>query len=324
MKMPSMILILAAMGAATAMAANVDYQGAGGNLNTPSSWYLISDPSNPASRTGVTRLPDYGDYALIRNSTTGTINFTLNTMQLLVGGPEITGVATKPVTTTYITDGATITARRRTSPIDPDEGRIVIGAFYDGALNMSGGSIHIQGALSSELILSENSGATGTFNMSGGLINIANVGAGAYFTGAEGDGRIAVFNMSGGTILANNTPSPSRTVRFGVGGGQAEVTLSGGRLYNGAMTEIGGGPDTSRGRLTQTGGSMECGYRFLIGEDSGYGHYRLLGGTLVAGGGMWLGRFKSAETEPGAFTGRGKMTLGQNAVITAPAASGWV
>ena len=85
-----LVALLAAPGLAATIA-NIEYQGAGGNLGTAGSWYVLSNINNPASRTGVTRLPTIGDLASVRNGTTTTLSSTINALRFIVGGPYITG-----------------------------------------------------------------------------------------------------------------------------------------------------------------------------------------------------------------------------------------
>jgi len=310
------------------LAAYKDYQGPNGNLNVAGNWYVIADPGDPASRTGATGLPGLGDYAYIRNTTTTTLNSSIDCMQFLVGGPAITTVPSQTMTTVNILTGADLFVTRRAGPpIDPDWAYFGIGGPYPGTVNMSGGQVDIDGAAGCLFrigataipVLAGEAVGTGVLNMSGGTINVGSatntnaemlVGGWANSTGT--------LNMTGGSIIVWATPSSARTIRVACRNGIGDVSLSGSAyLYTGAMVEVGGGygDARSKGTLTQTGGRLEYDYRLLVGEEQGIGHYKLTGGTLQMDGDFWLGRFKSPELNPGDFVGCGKLTLSQDAVI---------
>jgi hypothetical protein len=314
-----------------------DYQGPNGNLNVAGNWYVITDPGDPTSRTGATGLPGLGDYGYIRNTTTTTLNSSMDCMQFLVGGPAITGVPSQAVTTVNILTGADLFLTRRAGPpIDPDCAYFGIGGPYPGTVNMSGGQVDIDGAggcffrigATAIPVLVGDAAGTGVMNMSGGTINVGSAinGNTEMLVGAFPNST-GTLNMTGGSILVWATPSAARTIRVGVRHGVADVNLSGSAyLYTGAMVDVGSAVNTSRskGTLTQTGGVFEYDYRLLVGEEQGLGHYKLTGGTLQMDGGFWLGRFKSAELNPGDFVGCGKLTLGQNAVINTVSGDGGI
>ena len=307
-----------------ALAGSIDYQGTGGNLNVAGNWYEISDINNPASHTGVTRVPTLGDLAYIRNATAGTINSAMSMIQLHVGAPAITGTATQAMTTLNIAAGSNISLIRRLGE-DIEDAGLFVGGSYPGTLNMGGGTVDISGLASTRMwvgasvnpyTIGGQSVGTGVANITGGTITLQDAGSELLVGGFANS--TGTMNLSGGSVVVKHNAGPDRSIRVGVRSGLGVVNLSGtGYLSNAALTEVGSSPlgGTSKATINQTGGTLQFGYRMIVGEDDGLGHYRLMGGTLQADGGLWLGRFKTLEPAPGTVKGKGKLTLSQNAVI---------
>jgi MYXO-CTERM domain-containing protein len=331
-----LVAFLAAPGLAVTIA-NIEYQGAGGNLGTAGNWYVLSNINNPASRTGVTRLPTIGDVASVRNGTTTTLSSTINALRFMVGGPYITGQAAGSPTTVYINSGATMSLP--SGLYDGEEGPVAedailaVGGTYGGTVNLAGGTVVM--TTRSSAIVSVGGPNGGTLNVTGGSMY---VGHGALTAGlpqiavGAGVGNRGVVNQSGGTVKLVGFNGPDRHVMVGQGGGYGEYNLSGGLLTNNAAIDVGTegtAAAPTRGLFVQTGGSHYCAYRVIVGWMEGQGHYKLLGGTLEMqidrpGGGstaeLLIGR--DAQTSVG---GRGKVTVTQEAFMNLSfiALGGW-
>jgi len=331
MKKIAVILLAVCLCAPVGWAAYVDYQGAGGSLNVAGNWYVITDPNNPASRTGETRLPTYGDDAFIRNTTTDTVAGTLTTIRLEVGSPQITGVPSQGPTTVYVPSGATITAVRRIGQ-DFSEPYVAVGGYYPATMNITGGNVLVNGAVTPFVSVGSvpdledpeaaRTVGVGVLNMTGGSIDITS-NAAEFDVGGH-SGATGTFNMSGGSVRVNRYRGPDRSVRIGGRGGNGTMNLSGGTFTDNATIDLGvelNDPNVpAYGLLNQTGGVYQASYRLIIGENYGKGHYRLLGGTLQGVGPdetahIWMGRFRSDEQVPGTYTSTGKMTFNQTGVL---------
>lgn len=159
---------------------------------------------------------------------------------------------------------------------DTAEGRWQVGDKGNGLVNQSGGAIS-----SSQLVLGEQVGGVGTYNLSGGHLGMGyNSQADISWIGNAGTGS---FNQTGGTHRAETG--------FILGGketGRGSYNLSGGSARAGML--IFG--DEGEGTFTQTGGTLEVTVAlsdyypngFFIGNQAkGHGTYNLIDGTFTMG-----------------------------------------
>ena len=330
-------------------AANVEYQGAGGSLVVAGDWYVITNANNPASRTGVTRLPvkysgtypsgTPGDLAIIRNGTTTTVNGTLNAQHMSIGGPIITGQPTGPATTVYVSSGGTMSLysdEPTIDELDPQYLRFDIGYAYPATLNVNGGYINVFPRRGGSMRLGDN-GVKAVLNITGGTIDLVDplvdAPSGLYLGGHNGG--TGIVNQSGGLLREVSPAGPTGSYswgRFG-NGGYAEYNLSGGTYSCSNVMRVGNewtDPDTvlpdqpGTGVFTLTGGTLNYGYRIIVGDgnrgDANVGHLRLLGGTIMSdpsinptfASHLWVGRGQAETAFAGAI---GKMTYNQSVVI---------
>ena len=313
------LTLITCMAPTVGLGAYLEYKGAGGDLATASSWYVITDLGNPASTTGATRLPVIGDTAVLRNATTTTLSSAIGTQKLYVGGPAITGQPTASHTTMYIADGASLTMP---SGIFEDEGPLLsIGNPYPATVNMTGGVVSITTRQHPYLDVGGPSG--GTLNVSGGSLHMGlgpvaidyptmRVGTGA--------GNQGVTSLTGGTIkLSAIGGGPDRYLLVGQDSGTGSFNMAGGYLLNNGSEDFGQDgtvEQPSVGLFTQTGGSHYCDYRLTVGRYEGQAHYKLTGGTLKLNEAK--GELLIARRDAGApVVGRGKLTVSQDAVLQA-------
>ena len=211
------VALLASQGLAAT--ANIEYQGAGGDLGTAGNWYVLSNINNPASRTGETRLPVLGDTGLVRNATTTTLSSTLVAQKFYVGGPYITGQASGALTTVYVPNGGSLSLA---SGIYEDEGSLLaIGGTYGGVLNLNGGTVVVTNRQPSGVAVGGPNG--GTLNVTGGSMHVGfgaiPIGAPQINVGGGTVGNTGVVNQSGGTVKAAGNNGSDRLVMVGHNGG---------------------------------------------------------------------------------------------------------
>jgi hypothetical protein len=337
-------VVLSLLSAGSLSGAYVEYQGAGGDLNTAANWYVITNAGNPASRTGATRLPakggllgslNAGDDAFIRNATTTTITTgtTMGAGRWILGGGTIT-VGSPPAgpTTMYLQSGATMSIQ--SDGVEEDMGaRLVVGDYYSATFNQAGDVLLPSSRLAGGVTIGRHSGATGVYNMTAGTLRMAHPAAWpAKLAVCNTAGATGVLNQSGGTIILDGERVADDNFFIGWGG-LGQYNLSGGKVYSQGWTRIGleKRDDITdallgygTGVVNQTGGWFQgFSYRMVIGDnkeegDSSIGHYRLMGGTLGAAeiignnsGHIWLGR-GNGGTAGG--TGVGKLTITQAAM----------
>jgi hypothetical protein len=322
-------LVLLASSAAFG-ATYVEYQGPNGNLNVPGNWYVITDSGDPASRTGVTRLPvkggtlgsmDDGDSAIVRNATTTTINTAMEAGRWYISGPTVTvGSPPSGPTTVYLLSGGTMSLR--SDGLDAG-GNLYVGDVYTGTFNQAA-DVYTSGRLNSGVIVGNASGGTGVYNLTAGTLRLGNPAAGVpELIVGNVFGAYGQFNQSGGLVQLDGDRVIDRSIRIGLGT-RGEYNLSGGSISCLAWAEIGAranipggtsGVSYGTGIVTQTGGTFSgYSYRMSVGDNSwegdcNIGHYKLLGGTLDCGGHIWLGRGTGGTTG----TGAGKLTVNQAA-----------
>jgi len=200
------VYALGLLATSAAWGAYVEYQGPSGNLSSASNWYVITDSSDPTSRTGETRLPviggtltswDSGDDAILRNGTTTTLNVSMGAGRWSIGGPLITGQPTGSLTTVYVPSGSTL-SMRGDDPYNPR--RIEIGGPYPGTLTVNGGNLYLNPCRGGGLFVGTAGGATGTMNLSGGTVQMEVAGAGSDEMTLGEDGGNGVINQSGGLL----------------------------------------------------------------------------------------------------------------------------
>jgi hypothetical protein len=307
----------------------VEYQGAGGSLVVASDWYVITDPNDPTSTTGVTRLPVMytgtypsgtpGDTAIVRNGTTTTVNGTLNAQNMGIGGPSITGQPTGPVTNVYIPSGGTVSMYSD----DPFSSlRLDVGEYYPATVNLAGGNINIYPRRGGGVYLGSSATNTGVFNLSSGTLRIECPGVNEPILAVGLNGGNGKFNQSGGLVQIVGVGAGETSYRAGYGG-YGEYNMSGGSLRSDSVTRVGCGygsePEVpGTGVLNMSGGTFSYGYRFFIGDgrtSANIGVVRMTGGTILGDGDVWLGHgWNGTQVQPG---NAAKLALTQNAhVIT--------
>jgi len=322
-----------------ALGATVEYQGPGGDLDIPTNWYVITNPNEPATRTGETRLPlkysgtyptgTPGDTAIVRNGTTTTVNGSLDAQYLSLGGPVITGQPTGSPTTVYVPSGSTV-SMYSDDPFNPL--RLNIGGPYPATLNVNGGNVNVFARHGGGIYVGTSSTGTGVMNLSSGIVRIEQAAANASVLALGFHGGNGRINQSGGSMRVLNSPGTTTAFRLGAGG-YGQVDLSNGWFQIDAVSRIGHewtDPDAilpdvpGTGLFTLTGGTFQYGYRIIVGDgnrgDANVGHLRFLGGTIQSdpaidpsiGSHLWVGRGMNDTATPGAI---GKMTYNQAAKV---------
>jgi hypothetical protein len=324
--------------------AYVEYQGAGGNLATASSWYVITDPGDPASRTGETRLPlpyggtypggTLGDTAIVRNGTSTTLSSALSTQNLLIGGPQITGQPTGPATNVYVTSGGTLTVYSDDPLGDPL--RLAIGGAYPATLNVNGGYVDIYPRRGGGLLVGAGGTARGVLNLSAGTVEIRRPAANAYGLTVGENGCSGVLNQSGGLLSRPAAPGDwqgGQGYSLNIGhGAYGEYNLSGGYVRVTDWPSIGstgtGGTSAGTGLLNITGGTFQYGYKMTVGDArtagiDNIGHLKIMGGTfrswmeqperiLTGCSDLYIGRGSGGTAASNSI---GKITVHQDAVV---------
>ena len=132
---------------------------------------------------------------------------------------------------------------------------LTVGSSGTGTFTQSGGT-----NLAGSIVLGENTGSMGTYNLNGGFLNFAGL--------SKGSGS-AAFNFSGGTLQAASGFSTSLPIVLSTAGSNAVFDVSGSEL-------------DLEGDLSGPGGLQEIGTGLLIldGSDSFGGGTTVSGGTL--------------------------------------------
>jgi hypothetical protein len=341
------VCTLGLLATSAAWGAYVEYQGPNGNLNVAGNWYVITDPGDPASRTGETRLPAKGgtlgsfvrgDDAILRNGTTTTVNTSMESGQWSIGEPQITGQPTAPATTMYIPSGGTLSLRGD----DPyDLLQLNVGGPYPATLNVNGGDVNINWYRGGNINVGSGSGTTGTLNLSSGAIQVETAFMNSSDLHIGHNGGTGVVNQSGGLISRPGQESEG-SIWEGLGdggilvghGGYGEYNISGGYARFADNLRIGttytASDDTTTagtGLLTVTGGTFQFGRKGWVGSSRGgmanVGHIRVLGGTFQSH--KWVPEKTEAgcsdlyigvgESETCLVNAVGKITITQDAVI---------
>ena len=142
-----------------------------------------------------------------------------------------------------------------------------VGCSGGGTFTQSGGTNTVPGLL--------QLGASGTYNLNGGVLLASNI---------QGSGT---FNLGGGTLVANAGFSSSQAMALTGSGGNGnintggnQVTLSGGLSGPGGLTVSGGGTLALSGSNTYQGGTMIDGGVLQLGNSAALGS----GGLIVVVG----------------------------------------
>ncbi|MGD0767930.1 MAG: hypothetical protein ABSB42_07005 [Tepidisphaeraceae bacterium] len=184
-----------------------------------------------------------------------------------------------------------------------------VGYLGSGTFNQTGG-YNVSGEAHAALFVGYSAGAAGTYDLSGGGLNIGTSTLGAY-VGYAGSGT---FTQSGGNANVSTSEGSGNNLSLGdQTGGQGVYNLSSGNL-NVAGNEIVGNSGT--GTFTQSGGTNTAGANLFLGFSSGsVGQYTLSAGSLsvasdesVAFGGA--GTFTQSG---GTNTVSGSLTIANNA-----------
>jgi len=295
--------------------------------------------------TGQRRLPSLavnwatGDTAYIRNGASVTLNNSVPyIMTLQVGARDIwaTGdpnytdpnfaYVSRPTSTLNITTGAVLIIDPNNTQDTGKGGNTTFGNFYNGTLNMSGGSFS-----PCWFRLGEGMGSTGILNLSGGTIDVRyrmNVGRMGGRTGWKADEGITQWgsgygeiNQTGGTLISSRSPGGFEmwlgvvsSVQTGyldeygnplvvAWGGKGVYNLSGGVVaMNGKFrpgknsywsnpfdpNDLNGSWLPCIGVTNITGGSFHIG-NAEIGSSGGEGYLNVTGGTFVSEGTVRFG-----------------------------------
>lgn len=165
-----------------------------------------------------------------------------------------------------------------------------IGESGHGEVQQTGGVVNIASTSGfSILVMAENPGSSGTYTLSGGILNAERV--------FVGDSDAAQFNQSGGEHIVGHLALG--IYKDATQHGQGTYQLSGGVLASG-MVVVGAG---GSGSLLQSGGLHFNGRGIVLGEQAGsLGRYELSGGELmVARDEVFLINGGSAGTGQGEF-----------------------
>ncbi len=213
--------------------------------------------------------------------------------------------------TTTVSSAITDTVNQTSGAITvTNGGQFFVGNVGNGVYNLHGGSIDVY-----NYIVFGRVGGSGTFNMTGGVLNQDGGGdflVGTGFQAPSGGSAVGVLNQSGGTIncqggflVPENSPSTGTYtlsgtgalvangwVVFGRGGATGLVNMSGGSILqtnSGGNFEVGEG---SPGTLNQTGGSITTYNEFWIGQAAGaVGQHNMSGhSTLNLNNWLAIGR----------------------------------
>jgi hypothetical protein len=233
----------------------------------------VNGGSNPAA--GV-RIGD-GSGGVANLGGTGRLTTTVND----VGGDVRVGIGDGGRGTLNLADTAQLSPRN-----------LVVGdAGGTGVVNHARGTVTLGGPGFGRLVLGRNAGSTGTYNLSGGTLNVVNRATDPGFTefSVGFDGGSGRFVVTGGAVEVTGAPGGALG-NFVVGhgpGSTGSFEISGGSLHaNGAFIMAGRDlalPETSdmSGTATQTGGVV-TGDKWVSIAETGTGTYNLSGGQLMA------------------------------------------
>jgi hypothetical protein len=188
---------------------------------------------------------------------------------------------------------ATIDGDIATPPRDfrfGDEGATRSGG---GVVNHTSGTVMMPGWVRMGINTAGSTGSTGTYNLSGGMVQATS------FRIGESATATAILNVTGGTLRqADGNPGDGgQWNRIGEAG-MGTVNLSNGTISFDTRVLMGGAAGSS-GTVTQTGGLFEVRHGELTIGDQSTATYNISGGTL-----------RTLNTDTGGDTG-GHITVGQ-------------
>ena len=322
--MLTLVLCAVALPALGQVQTYMEYQGTGGNLADASQWYVLTNKNDPSSYTSpVQNYQPYSNacWGYVRNGTTSTLNGYLRANRFYIGGEEILDSGGNKVpqgpSTVYIGTGASLHAQAYKA------GQIRIGDAYDGTVSQSDGIVF------SNMYVIGAWGATGRYEISGGLMSVNEAGNAIYL---GRDGGTGIINQSGGTVRAGSYTVGKaliigssgnselagygeynlsdgymefREVRIGgcgyYPGGTGVFNQTGGTMLNawGSIgSSVAGVPNTTIGTINLSGGT----YIWQAGGELGCNP----GGTgyINISGGMFIGGMR-----PGFAGGNGVLTM---------------
>jgi autotransporter-associated beta strand protein len=170
----------------------------------------------------------------------------------------------------------TVSAGSFTSGTDNGSNNILyVGDNGIGVFNLSGGTA----TTFADLVVGNNGGSTGTFNQTGGTLQIgSNANKKWGFVG--NNGGVGTYNLNGGTV--------NDFARFYVGrnnGSQAVMNMSSGTFNGGAEFDIGVGGGAT-GVFNQSGGTLNITHNGanawnIVGQSGGNGTYNMTGGSAT-------------------------------------------
>ena len=177
-----------------------------------------------------------------------------------------------------------------------------------GVLNQTGGTMRVN---TGEFEILSGSSGSGTYNLSGGVLNTIQAGAISIKVGAAGSGT-GYFNMSGGTLNAGSAPHEhSMNVGWGARG---EATFSGGTANLTGDLNAGNG---SNGLVTISGSAMVNSKSVNVGLNAGAANSRLTvtGGTLAVTNGIRVANTSALNISGGTITATG-IEIASGSVMT--------
>lgn len=231
------------------------------------------------------------------NQSDGVVDFNHNTY---IGNGNNAGSDTSG---TYTLGGGVLNVRREFVV-----GREGANATHTGTLVMTGGTINKTG--DEKMIVGQNNGK-GTVTQSGGTINVNN----ELFVGNENAGAEGTYTLSGTAALnvANElvVGRESGTGTLNVDGGTV-TTTGNGNMYIGRKN--------GTGTLNQTAGTISVNLEFGVGTtqdgQAGSGTYDFSGGSLTAGGNIFIGKEEASSgamiMSGGTMSTSDKLQIGHN------------
>ncbi|MGZ0654381.1 autotransporter-associated beta strand repeat-containing protein [Coraliomargarita sp. W4R72] len=236
-----------------------------------------ADPANWTNVANGNPATSVPDNDVIRINNGGTVTISDSDSWLLVRG-EI-GFDSGDVGTLEMSGDDLTTTLNTTSEMQ-------IGRSGTGTFNLSGGTVNVN----NHFYLAINLGSEGNFNQSGGIVNVV-AGKQARF-GWRGDGTM---NMTGGEFNADVVTLGPRGSGQAVGVGI--VTQSNGEI-NAGVFFVGDSFDTARtesGVYNLSGNGVLNAGDFIVGRDGGNGRAEMTGGTINASNFLAIGHNDGAN-----------------------------
>jgi hypothetical protein len=261
------------------------------------------------------------------DGTARTVTLDVSTPSLGLLSIDLTGGSATTTNTLSIPNNVNLTASAIAVGVTGGSG----GAAGRGAVNQANGTVTTNAG--SDLILGWNSGATGTYTLSGGALvanqaefigyggtgtfnhsagtNTINASALGSLTLAANTGSIGTYNLSGtGQLESNESEYVGRdgTGNFIQTGGSNTIQGEGNNLYLGQGT-------TGKGTYTLSGGTLSVGNNtyvgFISGLDNSFVH---TGGTHSIAGSLNIGTDNAVFNSRGTYSINGAATLSTNVV----------